>query len=76
MDKLEGVVSKLIEKGLTRHSIVQAILFDYVQCQSDKDKLGNIAEMIKEKLPALLASKPGLSAACAIFTVLDAKDRK
>lgn len=32
--------------------------------------------MIKEKLPALLASKPGLSAACAIFTVLDAKDRK
>ena len=32
--------------------------------------------MIKEKLPALLASRPGLNFACAIFNILDAKDRK
>ena len=32
LEKLEGMVNKLVEKGLTRHSIVQAILCDYVQC--------------------------------------------
>lgn len=51
-------------------------MFDYIQCQDDKEKLGNLAELIKEKLPALLASRPGLAVACAIFTILDAKDRK
>jgi hypothetical protein len=76
MDKLENVVSKLVTKGLTRHSIVQAILHDYIQCQPDKEKLKNLAEMLKETLPALLASRPGLNVACAIFNILDAKDRK
>lgn len=32
--------------------------------------------MIKEKIPALLASRDGLSVACGMFNVLDAKDRK
>jgi hypothetical protein len=32
--------------------------------------------MLKEKLPALLASVEGLNVACALFNVLDAKDRK
>lgn len=32
--------------------------------------------MLKEKLPALLASYQGLYVACACFTMLDAKDRK
>lgn len=76
MQKLEGVTSRLVEKGLTKHSIVQAILNDYVQCQPDQEKLKQLGEMIKEKLPALLASKQGLQVACAIFTILDAKDRK
>jgi len=31
---------------------------------------------MKEKLPTLLASKQGLYVACALFSVLDAKDRK
>jgi beta-lactamase regulating signal transducer with metallopeptidase domain len=31
---------------------------------------------MKEKLPSLLASKQGLLVACALFNVLDAKDRK
>jgi pumilio family protein 6 len=31
---------------------------------------------MKEKLPTLLASKQGLYVACALFTVMDAKDRK
>jgi hypothetical protein len=76
MTKLEGVVQRLVEKGLTKHSIVQAILNDYVQNQPDKEKLKQLAEMIKEKLPALLASKQGLQVACAVFNVLEAKDRK
>jgi hypothetical protein len=32
--------------------------------------------MLKEKLPALLASRAGLTVACSIFTILDAKGRK
>lgn len=31
---------------------------------------------MKEKLPALLASKEGLAVACGFFNVLEAKDRK
>lgn len=31
---------------------------------------------MKEKLPALLASKEGLTVACGLFSVLEAKDRK
>jgi len=57
MLKLETVVQRLVEKGLTKHSIVQAILNDYVQNQPDKEKLKILGEMIKEKLPALLASR-------------------
>lgn len=30
LEKLDSVVQKLVEKGLTRHTIVQAILLDYV----------------------------------------------
>jgi hypothetical protein len=70
------VVSKLVEKGLSRHSIVQAIVLDYVQCQTDREKLRFLADSVKEKLPSLLASKAGLKAACGLFNVLDAKDRK
>lgn len=33
-------------------------------------------DLLKEKLPALLASIQGLYVACACFTMLDAKDRK
>lgn len=36
----------------------------------------SLADTVKEKLPALLASKQGLQAACGLFNVLDAKDRK
>ena len=35
-----------------------------------------MADLIKEKIPALLASKDGLAVACGLFNVLDAKDRK
>ena len=31
---------------------------------------------MKEKIPAVLASQEGLRVACALFNVLDAKDRK
>lgn len=51
-------------------------MFDYIQVQQDKEKIKQLADLIKEKLPALLASKQGLAVACGIFTALDAKDRK
>jgi hypothetical protein len=76
LEKLEPVVLKCVHKGLTRHSIVQAILLDYVQCQEDKEKLLTVADLIKEKIPALLASRDGLAVACGMFNLLDAKDRK
>lgn len=40
------------------------------------EKVKWLAEMMKEKLPSLLASKQGLYVACALFSVLEAKDRK
>jgi hypothetical protein len=40
------------------------------------EKIKNLADLLREKLPALLNSKNGLVVACAIFNVLDAKDRK
>jgi len=76
LDKIEPVIVKLIEKGQTRHTIVQAILADYLECETSREKILNVAETIKEKLPALLASKEGLRVACTLFNVLDAKDRK
>jgi hypothetical protein len=45
-------------------------------CQKDHEKIRWLADSMKEKLPSLLASKQGLSVACALFNVLDAKDRK
>lgn len=76
LEKIEAIVQKLIEKGMSRHSIVQAIIADYVICQKDPLKVAWLAETMKEKLPTLLASKQGLTVACIFFNVLEAKDRK
>lgn len=76
LTKIEGIVQKLVEKGMARHSIVQAIVADYVLSQTDIEKLKWFAETMKEKLPSLLASKRGLLVACALFNLLEAKDRK
>jgi len=35
-----------------------------------------VTDLLKEKLPALLASIQGLYVACACFTIMEAKDRK
>lgn len=75
LTKLEKVATKLVEKGLTRHTLVQAILKDYLETQ-EMEKVRLLADTIKENLPTLLASKNGLAVACGIFTILDAKDRK
>jgi len=76
MEKVEGIVQKLVEKGMSRHSLVQAIICDYVLSQTNVEKIKWLAETMKEKLPTLLASKQGLHVACVLFNVLDAKDRK
>lgn len=76
LEKIEGIVQKLVEKGMSRHSIVQAIIADYLLCQKDILKVKWLAESMKENLPSLLASKQGLTVACILFNVLDAKDRK
>jgi len=79
MDKLDGIIQKLMEKGLARLSIVQAIIADFFSAHPEEEvsiKVKDMAQSIKEKVPSLLASKPGLSVACGIFSILDAKDRK
>lgn len=76
LTKIESIVQKLVEKGMARHSIVQAIIADYVVSQTDIEKVKWLAETTKEKLPSFLASKQGLLVACALFNLLDAKDRK
>lgn len=40
------------------------------------EKVKFMGECLKEKMPTLLASKPGLEVACSLFNVLEAKDRK
>ena len=32
MKRIEPMVSKLVEKGHTRHTIVQSMLLDYIEC--------------------------------------------
>lgn len=76
MVKLERSTTKLIEKGLIRHSVVQAIIVDFLQNQQGDEKARFIAESVKETMPSLLASKQGLQGACALFNILEAKDRK
>ena len=76
MKRLEPMVSKLVEKGHSRHSIVQSAMLDYLECQEDPEKLDFLADLLKETFPALLASKEGLKVACALFNRLDAKERK
>ena len=61
---------------MARHSIVQAIISDYIIAQDDVSKLKWLADSMKEKLPSLLASKQGLHVACGLFNILEAKDRK
>lgn len=78
LHKLEPMAQKLIEKGNQRHTFVQAVLLDYVECQADQDidKVKAVADLMKERMPAVLASKEGLKVACALFNLLEAKDRK
>ena len=80
LTKMEPMVQKLVEKGNSRHSFVQAVLMDYVECQAVAEnglgKLKFLADLMKEKMPAILASKEGLRVACALFNLLEAKDRK
>lgn len=39
LTKIESIVQKLVEKGMARHSIVQAIIADYVMSQKDVEKI-------------------------------------
>jgi len=34
LTKLEPMVAKIVDKGNSRHSFVQAVLLDYVECQA------------------------------------------
>lgn len=76
LTKIESIVQKLVEKGMSRHSIVQAIICDYILCQKDTTSIKWLGDTMKEKLPSLLASKQGLVVACSLFNLLEAKDRK
>eukprot|EP00349_Pseudokeronopsis_sp_Brazil_P007329 CAMPEP_0202959726 /NCGR_PEP_ID=MMETSP1396-20130829/3899_1 /ASSEMBLY_ACC=CAM_ASM_000872 /TAXON_ID= /ORGANISM="Pseudokeronopsis sp., Strain Brazil" /LENGTH=159 /DNA_ID=CAMNT_0049678443 /DNA_START=607 /DNA_END=1086 /DNA_ORIENTATION=+ len=74
--KLDRVVGKFLDKGLVRHSIIQAILFDYLETNQEFEKIKDLIDPLKEIIPALLATKQGLYVACSLFTIMDAKDRK
>ena len=37
--KLKPIFLKLIAKGQTRHTIVQAILIDFIECETSKEKI-------------------------------------
>ena len=76
LKRLEPTIQKLVEKGNIRHTFAQSVLIDYIDCQEDPEKLDYLADLVKETLPALLASRDGLRVACALFNRLDAKDRK
>ena len=41
--KIESIVQKLVHKGMSRHSIVQQIMSDYVTAQDDIENLQNMA---------------------------------
>ena len=47
-----------------------------IRTSKDIETMRNIADLMKEKLPSLLASFKGLFVACACFSSLEAKDRK
>ena len=72
---MEALASKLIDKGLIRHTVVQAILWDFFGI-IELDKQQEIANLLQENLPALLTSIEGLKVACGVFTISNAKDRK
>lgn len=72
---LESLIHKLIDKGLIRHQIVQAIIWDFFEVASTSQQ-NEIANLLQEKFPALLLSTEGLKVAVAMFMISSAKDRK
>ena len=75
LDKLENLSNKLIDKGLTRHTIVQAILHDYISIASEEQQ-NEALNLLLETFPALLASKQGLKVACGLFSIASPKERR
>lgn len=73
--KLESITHKLIDKGMTRHTIVQAILYDYLSIANNEDRL-ELVNLLSEVFPALLSSDKGLKAACGLWAVASSKDRR
>ena len=57
MHKIERIAVKFVEKGIQRHTLVQAILYDFFKVEKDVERVKNLADLLKEKVPSLLASK-------------------
>lgn len=75
VSKLENLTHKLVDKGMTRHTIVQAILFDYVSIAENEEQL-ELLNMLLEVFPALLSSEKGLQVACGLFAIASSKERR
>jgi hypothetical protein len=75
LNKLESLAHKFINKGLSRHTIVQAIIYDYFSI-SDEEQQGELLGILLENFPSLLGSKPGLKVACGLFSIASSKDRR
>jgi hypothetical protein len=75
LNKLENLSHKFIDKGLARHTLVQAIIYDYVSI-ADMEQQTDILNMLIENFPALLSSKQGLKVACGLFSIASSKERR
>ena len=75
LSKLESLSHKLIDKGLVRHTIVQAILYDYLSIADDEQQT-ELLNLLVENFPALLGSKAGLKVACGLFAIASSKERR
>ena len=75
LSQLEEITHKFIDKGLMRHTIVQAIIYDYVSICSDEQQ-NELLQMLIDHFPSLLGSKPGLKVAWGLFAIASTKERR
>ena len=75
VSKLESLTHKLIDKGMTRHTLVQAILYDYISIAGHEELL-EMVNLLLEVFPALLKSDKGLQVACGLFAMASSKERR
>lgn len=72
---MEPFMSKFIEKGLIRLTMVQRIINEYISI-AEVEEVKEVCSQLHLTIPSLLASQEGLEVACTTFTLADTKQRK